>query len=463
MKKRLFRKESDFLGTKLIYDDLYYGIQTYRAIHNFPITGETVCGNLIKNILLVKKAACLANLKLNILENKKGKAILQAINKLIQNFGEDYEYLFPLDRMQGGAYTSVNMNVNEVIANMALEMLGQKKGNYLIVHPNDDVNKGQSTNDVLPTAMHLTTINLITKINGSLTKLIKSLNKKANEFKNILKLGRTHLQDAVPMTLGLEFGAWADMIKINFKSLIQLITPLSFINLGGTAIGTSEGTNQKFINLVTNNLVQLTKIRLKTATNLIAATQDQTIFSQVSSSLKIISLNLSKIASDLRLLASGPRGGFGEITLPSLQPGSSIMPGKVNPVIPELVNQTCFLIMGNDLTIALACESAQLELNVMFPIIADKLINSFETLNNIINIFDKKCIIGIKVNEKKCLSNLEKSTAFVTSFVDKIGYDKASELAKKVIFTEKSIKEIACKEYNISEKEYYKIINKNKK
>lgn len=454
MKKKLFRKESDFLGAKLIFDDLYYGIQTLRAIRNFPITGQIVDKQLIKNILLIKKAACWANSKTASLSPKKSKAIFQAINQLLKNLDEEFSDLFPTDSLQGGAYTSVNMNINEVIANTALEILGEKKGNYKIIHPNDDINQSQSTNDVVPTAMRLTTIDFVEKTTKTLKKLINSFDKKSDEFNDVIKLGRTHLQDAVPITLGTEFKAYSEMVRQATKNLISLEKPLSVITLGGTAIGTCQNASPRYIKLATKKLSELVKIKLTTASNLVQATQDQTIFANVSSVLKLTAVSLSKIASDLRLLASGPKGGIGEITLPSLQPGSSIMPGKVNPVIPELVNQCCFLIIGNDLTVSLACESAQLELNVMAPVIANRLFNSFEILTNVVDIFDKKCIRGIKADKKVCQENLEKSTALATVLAKKVGYEKASQIAKEAIKRKKSIREIVLKKKLLSKKEF---------
>jgi len=462
MKRKLFRKESDFLGAKLLFEDLYYGIQSLRAIHNFPMTGRYVNKELVRNILLIKKAACKANRQTGLLSAKKAKVIIKAVNKLLVSIEEEFEAFFPLDSIQGGAYTSLNMNVNEVIANLALEILGERKGDYSLIHPNDDVNLSQSTNDVVPTAMQLTTITLIKQTVKSVNKLDKLLTGKADEFNKIVKLGRTHLQDAVPISLGAEFRAYAEAMKKSGKGLESLIKPLLTIGLGGTAIGTCQNASKKYIGIVRKELAKITKLKLVTALNLVAATQDQTIFSRVSSSLKILAINLSKMANDLRLLSSGPKGGIGEIVLPALQPGSSIMPGKVNPVMPELVKQIYFLVMGNDLSISLACESAQLELNVMMPTMADRLIDSFGLINNVMEVFGEKCIKGIRVNKKTCKENLERSTAYATVLAKKIGYDEMSKVVKEAEKTNKTLRDIILKRKLMSIKEFNKIIKGEK-
>ena len=446
-----YRIEKDSLGEKKIPSNVYYGIQTARALENFQISGRSVDYDLIKSILQVKKACCLANQKAGILNQKKAKVILKAIEKILKN--SDYINYFPTDTLQGGAYTSLNLNVNEVIANKALEILGEKKGDYKIIHPLDDVNKSQSTNDVIPTALRLTCLKLTEELNQVLSGLIKSLRKKGKEFRKILKLGRTHLQDAVPITLGQEFSAWAKICQKNQRYLRQSAKYLLEVNLGGTAIGTKINTNKIYLK-ETINLKKISGFAVYMADDLIAATQDQSDFCRLSSALKTLAIALSKIASDLRLMASGPNGGFNEIILPAVQAGSSIMPGKVNPVIPEILNQVCFQVIANDLAIVLACENSQLELCVMVPLIATKIIDSLQVLKNTVDIFTNKCIFGIKVNLEGCRENLERSTVLATALVPALGYEKCTKIAKEAIEKKKSIREIVLKKKLLTEKEF---------
>lgn len=447
--RQKYRIEEDSLGKKNIPSNLYYGIQTVRALENFQLNEHKVYYELVYNLLFVKKACAIANQRIKLLSSQKTKAILQAIDEAIKGKFSDQ---FPVEAIQGGALTSLNMNINEVIANRSLEILGRKKGEYQYLHPNDDVNMSQSTNDVVPTAIRLTSIQFSRLLTERLKGFSDSLENKAYEFKNVMKLGRTHLQDAVPITLGEEFKAYAAAIKNKIEKLRALIRPLSIINLGGTAIGTKLNAPGKYIKIAVYELSKILGYKLKSAADLIAATQDQTIFCEVSSVLKSLSIALSKIASDLRLLSSGPVGGIGEIILPAVQPGSSIMPGKVNPVIPELINQIYFIIAGNDLAITLAVEKSRLELNVMMPTIADKLISSYKLLIGGIEIFNKKCIRDITVSRERCRGNLEKSTAFATKLVPIVGYKKATEIVKLSFRTGRTIKDIAINDFKIPSK-----------
>lgn len=450
--RKRFRIENDSLGPKKVPGDVYYGIQTLRALENFKISGQYVDYELIKSILKVKKACCLANQKAGLLNQKKAKVILKAIEKILKN--SDYINYFPTDTLQGGAYTSLNLNVNEVVSNKALEILGEKKGRYDIIHPLDDVNKSQSTNDVIPTALRLTCLQLTEELDEALSDLIMALKKKSKDFKKILKLGRTHLQDAVPITLGQEFSAWAKICQKNQKYLKQSVKYLLEVNLGGTAIGTKINTNKIYLKEAIKNLRKISGFDVYMSNDLIAATQDQSDFCRLSSALKTLAIALSKIASDLRLLASGPNGGFNEVILPAVQAGSSIMPGKVNPVIPEILNQVCFQVVANDLAIVLACENSQLELCVMVPLIATKIIDSLKVLKNTIDIFTNKCILGIKANIKGCQENLQRSTVLATALVPILGYEKAAKIAQEAIKRRKSIREIVLGKKLLSKKEF---------
>jgi aspartate ammonia-lyase len=450
-----FRLEKDSLGEKKVPKDAYYGIHTVRALENFKITGRPVPSELIISILKVKKACCLANQKAGVLPKEKVKVILAAIEQIFEK-DQQIDH-FPTDTLQGGAYTSLNININEVIANTALEILGKQKGNYKIIHPLDDVNKSQSTNDVIPTALRLTAIFLTKDLVKTLSSLIKELGRRGEEYKGVLKLGRTHLQDAVPITLGQEFKAWAKICKKNQRYLTESIRYLLGINLGGTAIGTKINTNKVYLREVIKNLIRITKLDVHQDNGLIANTQDQSDFCRLSSGLKTLAIALSRIASDLRLMSSGPRGGFNEIILPPVQAGSSIMPGKVNPVIPEILNQTCFQVIANDLAIVLACENAQLELCVMIPLIATKIIESLKILRNTIDIFTNKCVTGIEINYQQCQQNLENSTALATALVPVLGYETCAQIAKEALNTKKTIREIVLEKELLTGKEFNRL------
>jgi aspartate ammonia-lyase len=451
-----YRIEHDLLGELKIEDTAYYGIHTKRANENFDISGMRLHKELIKALLAIKKAAAQANMETGLLSSDIGMAIISACDEIIA--GRLWEH-FIVDAFQGGAGTSANMNVNEVIANRAIEILGGIKGNYKLVHPLDHVNMSQSTNDVFPTAVRIAAIQLLRPVSEMFAKLQSALQEKENEFAAVIKVGRTQLQDAVPIFMGQEFGAWAQAISRDRWRIYKAEERLRQINLGGTAVGTGLNADRRYVFLVTEKLRSLTGLGLARSEYMVDATQNNDIFVEVSGLLKTAAVNLSKIASDLRLMASGPFAGFGEIELPKVQAGSSIMPSKVNPVILEAVNQVMFQIMGNDLTITIAAQSGQLELNPFLPLIAHNLFEMFDLMNNILNILINKCIIGIKANIEKCCSMVENSLVTVTALAVYIGYERATEIALKSMNTGKTIREIAEKEGVLSSEELDKALN----
>ncbi len=445
------RAEHDLLGNREVPFDSYYGIQTLRAMENFNITGITISHHksLIIALAQVKKAAALANHKLGSLDDKIKDAICQACDEII--VGKFHTH-FQVDLIQGGAGTSTNMNANEVIANRALEIMGYQKGEYEHCHPNNHVNMSQSTNDVYPTSLLITMIYENEKLKASLVELIQSFRKKGEEFKHILKMGRTQLQDAVPMTLGQEFEAYAVTLEEEIQRLTDNAKLFHEINMGATAIGTGITAEPKYAGYVTTFLCEVTGLPLVSATNLVEATQDTGAFVIYSSAVKRLAVKLSKISNDLRLLSSGPRAGLAEINLPAMQPGSSIMPGKVNPVIPEVVNQIAFKVIGNDLTVTLAAEAGQLQLNVMEPVIAQSILESIEILCNGIVTLKEKCIDGITANEDKCRYYVQNSIGLVTALVPLIGYEECSKVAKEAFATNKGVYELVL-EHNYLSKE----------
>lgn len=435
----LFRIEEDVIGKKEIPKDAYYGINTYRANENFNVSKRKVNKNLIKSITVVKKAAAMTNGTLKKLDKNKVDAIIKACNEIIEG---KYCESFTVDALQGGAGTSTNMNINEVIANRAIELLGGNKGDYTIVHPLNDVNMSQSTNDVYPTGLRIAAINLLRKLSNTFAELQEELQIKENEFAEVIKLGRTQLMDALPMMVGQGFGAYSKAIARDRWRLYKVEERLRQINIGGTAIGTGLNASNKYIYLITDILQDLTKLGLARTEFPMDITQNTDVFVEVSGLLKSAAVNLLKISNDLRLLNSGPKGGFGEIELPKVQAGSTIMPGKVNPVIPELIAQVSMRVIANDHAITMASMSGQLELNAFLPLIAESLLESLEILDNAVNIFIEKCIKDINVNEAKCKENLEKSTSLVTALVHHIGYDSASKIAKEALNENKTIREV---------------------
>jgi len=451
-----FRIESDSLGTKEILKDIYYGIQTARAMENFSITGYRLNKYMILSLAMIKKSCAEANIYVGILDPKIGRAIITATEEIIDGKFHDQ---FVVDVIQGGAGTSINMNANEVIANRAIELLGGEKGDYSLVSPNTDVNMSQSTNDVFPTAIRLSALKMSIELENSLKNLIDSLEQKSREFDDVIKVGRTHLQDAVPVRLGQEFSAYAKMIARDLARIKHSLEELQTINMGATATGTGLNCDINYPLVVTRRLREITGFDLIAASNLVDATQNLDVLADVSGRLKILALNLSKIANDLRLLTSGPRAGLSEISLPPVQPGSSIMPGKVNPVIAEAVNQVSFQVIGNDVTISLAVEAGQLELNVMEPLVAFNLLQSIEILTNVISIFAEKCIRGITANRERCREYVENSIGVITAINPHVGYELAASLAKEALKTGKTVRELLLEKNIFTNEELDTIFN----
>lgn len=445
-----FRKEHDFLGEKDIPNEAYYGIQTLRALENFNITGIPISKEplLIQAFGYVKKAAALANEECGVIDPVIADAICKASEKLIR--GEHLNQ-FVTDMIQGGAGTSVNMNVNEVIANLGLELLGYQKGEYDYLHPNNHVNFSQSTNDAYPTAFRLALYIKIGLFIEALTHLQKAFANKGQEFKDVLKMGRTQLQDAVPMTLGAEFNGYSTTIKEDILRLEEARLLICEINMGATAIGTSINAPEGYPEIVTRHLREITGIPVVLAEDLIEATCDTGAYVQISGVLKRCAVKISKICNDLRLLSSGPRAGLNEINLPRMQPGSSIMPGKVNPVIPEVVNQTAYYVIGSDITITMAAEAGQLQLNVMEPVIAFSLFSSLSYLTNACYTLTDNCIVGITANEEICKNMVMNSIGIVTSLNPILGYETVSSIAKEALQTGKSVHQITVLERGLIE------------
>ncbi len=437
-----FRKEHDLLGDLLVPKDAYYGIHTVRAVNNFQISNQKIQDFpiFVKALAKTKKACAMANKSLGTLPNEIANAIITACDEIIIH--DRCLDQFPSDVFQGGAGTSVNMNINEVVANLALEILGDHKGNYERVHPNDHVNKCQSTNDAYPTAFRVALYEEIMLTQLELLKLSKSFEEKGEEFKDILKMGRTQLQDAVPMTLGQEFKAFATLIKEDVKLLETMKSLIKEVNLGATAIGTGINTPEGYAALAVQKLSDVTGFPFVQSEDLIEATYDCGAYVIISSALKRTAVKLSKICNDLRLLSSGPRSGLKEINLPEMQAGSSIMPAKVNPVIPEVVNQVCFKIIGNDVTVTMAAEAGQLQLNVMEPVIAQCLFEGFEMLRKALTTLSEKCIVGITANEKRCHDFVFNSIGIITYLDPILGHSECDSIGKECAQTGKSVSEI---------------------
>lgn len=450
-----FRMEEDSIGSKKIPVGAYYGVQSLRAKENFPMTLLPLEPEFIDALAQIKKACAIANADAGGLTKRKARAIEKACDKILK--GEFHDQ-FIVDQIQGGAGTSMNMNANEVIANIAIEILGGKKGDYSLCHPNDDVNRGQSTNDVIPTAGKLTTLKLLHQLDGSLTKLIYALNKKAKEYDNIIKMGRTQLEDAVPIRLGQEFAAYASAVLRGKKRIDFMKKELYQINMGGTAIGTGLNADPTYFRMIAPILAEVANEPVEQARDLIDATQNIDCFSAVSGAVKDLALTLSKIANDLRLLSSGPRTGFGELNLPAKQNGSSIMPGKVNPVIPEVVNQVAFRIVGNDVTISMATEAGQLELNAFEPVAFYSLFESINLLSHAADTFTDNCISGIQANKERCESLVHASVGVITVLNPVIGYQKASEIAKKAMRTGKPVRQLILESGLMKEAELDKVL-----
>lgn len=434
-----FRVEKDSIGTKDVPENVYYGVQSLRAAENFHITGLNMHPEIINSLAYIKKAAAITNCEAGLLDKRRTQAIVQACDEILEGkFRED----FIVDPIQGGAGTSLNMNANEVIANRAIEILGGKKGDYSVVNPNDHVNCGQSTNDVIPTAGKMTSLRLLKKLKKQLLRLHSALEQKADEFDGVIKMGRTQLQDAVPIRLGQEFKAYSVAILRDLNRMDKAMDEMRTLNMGGTAVGTGLNADESYLRRIVPNLSEISGMDLVQAYDLIDATQNLDSFVAVSGAVKACAVTLSKIANDLRLMSSGPRAGFGEINLPAKQNGSSIMPGKVNPVIPEVVNQVAFNAIGNDMTITMAAEAGQLELNAFEPIIFHCLFQSIDTIAYAVNTFVDNCVIGITANETRCRYFVENSVGIITAICPYVGYQKAAEIAKEAIKTGESVRKL---------------------
>ena len=456
MKKTDYRVEKDSIGVKDIPEEVYYGVQTLRAAENFHITGLNMHPEIINSLAYIKKASAITNCEVGILEKKKAQAIVQACDEIIEGkFHDD----FIVDPIQGGAGTSLNMNANEVIANRAIEILGGKKGDYTIVNPNDDVNCGQSTNDVIPTAGKMTSLHLLQNLKKQLLRLYDALNEKAKEFDHVIKMGRTQMQDAVPIRLGQEFKAYSVAIMRDIHRMDKAMDEMRTLNMGGTAIGTGINADENYLRRIVPNLSEISGMEFIQAFDLIDATQNLDSFVAVSGAVKACAVTLSKMSNDLRLMSSGPRAGFGEINLPAKQNGSSIMPGKVNPVIPEVVNQVAFNIIGNDLTITMAAEAGQLELNAFEPIIFYCMFQSIDTLGYAVETLVDNCIVGITANEERCRQLVENSVGIITAICPHVGYEKTADIAKKAINSNESVRSLILKENIMDEEELSRILD----
>ncbi len=450
------RLERDSLGQRAVPLDVYYGIQTLRALENFPISGLKAHSGFIWATAVVKRAAAEANLSSGALDPRIGKAIVQAAQEVIDGRWHDQ---FVVDVFQAGAGTSHNMNANEVLANRAIEILGGHKGEYSLAHPNDHVNMSQSTNDVFPTAMRLASLLLLARLDHSIQELWQALEAKGSEFSGVVKSGRTHLQDAVPVTLGREFHAYAGSVRKGGGRIKEAAQGLLTLSIGATAAGTGINANALYRTGVIERLKALTGYDLRGADDLMEATQSTSDFAFVSSALKAFALDLIRISNDLRLLGSGPRTGLGEINLPPVQPGSSIMPGKVNPVIAEVTGMVCFQVAGNDLTIAMAVQAGQLELNVMMPVIAFNLLQSIEMLTNVCGILAGKCVRGITANVERCLELAERSLGMATILNPYIGYERASSIAKEAQSTGRSVRDTVMEKGILNREDLERILD----
>ncbi len=443
------RREIDSLGEKEVPSEAYYGIQTQRALENFPVSGLREHPDFIRAYVMLKKAAALTNMEVGFLDPKIGEPIVQACDEVLE--GKLIKH-FVVDVFQAGAGTSFNMNVNEVLANRALEIIGRPKGDYETINPNDHVNMAQSTNDTFPTAMHVSTLLGLEKLFKVLENLKDAFQKKGEEFADVIKSGRTHLQDALPVSLGQEFRAYASAIQRALKQLRIRKEEIEEIALGGTATGTGVNTHPKYKETVAKKLSEISSLNLKPAPDLFEAEQSQLKIAAVSSGLKELALELIRIANDLRLLSSGPTTGLAEIQLPAVQPGSSMMPGKINPVMCECLNMVGFQIVGNDLTVSLAVQAGQLELNVMMPVIIHNVLQSIDILVNYLPVFTTKCVEGIKANRERCIDYLEKNPSLVTLLSPHIGYLAAAEIAKEALNKKMSVKKLVLEKGLLDEK-----------
>ncbi|WP_240353396.1 MULTISPECIES: aspartate ammonia-lyase [Cohnella] len=445
-----FRIEKDFLGEKSVPQSAYYGIQTLRAVENFPITGVPVHPELIRTLALVKKAAAKANASTHMLREPIAEAIVKAADEVAQGGLADQ---FIVDSIQGGAGTSINMNMNEVLANRALELLGRSKGEYFYCSPNNHVNMSQSTNDAIPTAIRLSAYRLTQELLDTLRQLRNAFGDKAIAFNDVIKMGRTHLQDAVPIRMGQQFGAYAAVIGRDIGRIGRSADTLLAVNMGATAVGTGLNAKPEYISEVVRLLAEELGVPVKAADDLMDATQNTDAYTELSASLKVCAVNLSKICNDLRLMASGPRTGLSEIQLPARQPGSSIMPGKVNPVMAEVVNQAAFQIIGNDHTICLASEAGQFELNVMGPVLAFNLLQSLKILRNAVDVFIRFALEGMEANRERCERYVHDSFGIVTALNPHLGYEVAAGIVKEAIKTGMRVQDIILERHLLTKEE----------
>lgn len=433
------RKEHDFLGTMNVPDEAYYGVQTMRAVKNFHITGERLDPDFIKAMATVKKAAALANMETGRLNAIVGKALTRAADEIIEGRWLDQ---FPVDPIQGGAGTSINMNMNEVLCNRALEILGKPKGRYDIISPNNHANMAQSTNDVFPTSIKVCLAAKGKALASTLRTLEFWLDEKADEFRDVLKMGRTHLQDAVPITLGQEMAAYASAVRRARRRIEKSLDDVHVVNMGGTAVGTGLNAEPEYSKLAAAKLSELTGEMFVTARNMIDATNNTDVFADVSGSMKSAALVLIKMENDIRLMASGPRCGLHELNVPPRQPGSSIMPGKVNPVIAEVLGQTCYQVIGNDMAITLGVENGQFELNVMEPVMAFNLFHSMDYLTNAVQTFVDYLLKDLQANTEGCRHWVDRSVGVITALLPHIGYEEAAMLAKEAYSTGRPVRDI---------------------
>jgi fumarate hydratase class II len=457
---RKLRIEKDTLGKMSLPGNAYFGIQTQRAVENFPISGLRLQRRFIRAQGIVKLSASRANGKLGLLEKKVSRAIERAAQEVIEGMHDSH---FVVDVYQAGAGTSQNMNVNEIIANRAIELIGGKKGDYRLVHPNDHVNMAQSTNDTIPTAMYIAAFEAVARdLIPALTKLQRELLRKSKAFNRVVKAGRTHLQDAVPVRLGQEFSGYAETIRKDIMKIRGASVNLLSLPLGGSAAGTGINAHPSFRNYALREIRTITGRKFRGSSNLFEGIQNVTPALELSASLRGTAITLIKIANDIRLLSSGPRTGLAEIELPAVQPGSSIMPGKVNPVMAEMLNMVCFQVIGNDTAIAYATQSSQLELNVMMPMIAYNLLSSIEILSNSVMVFTKKCIRGMKANVKRCEEFAEATLAIATALNPVIGYEAAAEVSKEAFRSGKPVKQVVIEKGILSKAEATRLLNPRK-
>jgi aspartate ammonia-lyase len=450
------RIEKDSLGSKEVPDSVLYGIQTLRAVENFPITGVPIHPQLVIALAHVKKAAARANAELKRLPHQIAQTIVQAAEEVCNGQWADQ---FIVDSIQGGAGTSMNMNMNEVLANRALDIMGYPKGDYFHCSPNNHVNMSQSTNDAIPTALRIAAYSLAEKLLGTMREVQQEFAHKQLQFNDVIKMGRTHLQDAVPIRMGQEFGAYAKVLERDIGRITRATEGLLSVNMGATAVGTGLNATLEYIHLVVKHLADDLRIPIRTAEDLVDATQNTDAYTELSASLKVCAVNLSKICNDIRLMASGPMVGLNELLLPPRQPGSSIMPGKVNPVMAEVVNQVAFQVMGNDHTICMASEAGQFELNVMGPVIAFNLLQSLQIMQRALDVFNRFALEGMEANRIRCQAYVDQSFGIVTALNPHLGYDVAAQLVKEAMATGMTIKELILERSLLTKAEMDEILD----